>query len=151
MDVTYFYVALIIGLALSLLCEEIFGISAGGMIVPGYLALVCDDIIQILLIFAIAFLDYFIVNYLISKVIILFGRRKFVAMMIVGVVLKLIVELLFPAIFPMSASLFRGIGIITPALIANTFTKQGILYTVPAVLVVSYATFGLVTLIFWIF
>lgn len=151
MEVTYFYMALVVGLCLSLLCEEIFGISAGGMIVPGYLAIGCDDIPQVLLIFAVAFLDYFIVNFILPKFIILFGKRKFVATLIVGLIIKLILELLFPIAMPFAAAAFRGIGVITPGLIANTCSKQGIRYTIPVTLAVAYLTFGLITLIFWIF
>lgn len=151
MNVTYFYTALIIGLALSLLCEELLGITAGGMIVPGYLAMVCDDLLQIALIFAIAILVYLIVNFVLPKFIILFGKRKFVATILISVIFKLLLELLFPVLFPMTDVAFRGIGIITPALIANCFAKQGIRYTLPATLGVSYMTFGLLTLLYWIF
>ena len=152
MDVTYFYLALVVGLLLSLLLEELFGISAGGMIVPGYLAMVCDDIPQMLLIFAVSFAIFLIVNYVLPHFVILFGRRKFVATLIVGIALKLIIELLFPRILPFASVVeFRGIGVITPALIATSYYKQGIRYTVPAVLVVSYLTFGIVTLLFKVF
>ena len=150
MDVTYFYLALVIGLALSLLLEELIGISAGGMIVPGYLAMVCDNIPQMLLIFAVSFAIYFIINFILPRFVIIYGKRKFLATLIVGVILKLIIELLFPAILPFSVVEFRGIGVITPALIANTYYKQGIRYTVPAVLVVTYLTFGIVTLLYWV-
>ncbi|MBQ7161055.1 MAG: poly-gamma-glutamate biosynthesis protein PgsC [Clostridia bacterium] len=152
MDVTYFNLALIAGLLLSLLVEELFGISAGGMIVPGYLAMVCDDIPQMLLIFAVSFAIFFIINYVLPHFVILFGRRKFVATLIVGIFFKLLVELLFPMVLPVASLVeFRGVGIITPALIANCYYKQGIRYTVPAVLVVSYLTFGIVTVLFKVF
>lgn len=150
MEVSYFYIALIIGLCISLLIEEFTGISAGGMIVPGYLALVCDDIPQVLLIFAISIVVYLIVNFVLPHFIILFGRRKFVATLIVGVAIKLALELLFPVLVPFSGVTFRGIGIIVPSLIAGTYAKQGFRYTVPAVLAAAYLTFGLTTLLFWL-
>lgn len=150
MEATYFYLALVIGLFISLLIEEFAGISAGGMIVPGYLAMVCDNIGQILLIFAVSFAVYLIINYVFPRFIILFGKRKFVATLIIGVIIKLILELFFP-ILPFATVEFRGIGVITPSLIANSFGKQGIRYTVPAVLLASYLTFGILTVICWIF
>lgn len=149
MDATYFYIALVIGLTISLLIEEHFGISAGGMIVPGYLAMVCDDIPQMLLIFAVSFAVYLIVNHVLPRFVILFGKRKFCATLIVGVIIKLILDLLFPAL-PFASVAFSGIGVITPSLIANSYSKQGIRYTVPAVLVASYLTFGILTLITWL-
>ena len=43
MTVTNFYLAIIIGTLISLLVDELFGIQCGGLIVPGYLAMVIDD------------------------------------------------------------------------------------------------------------
>lgn len=150
MNATYFYLALVIGLFISLLIEEFFGVSAGGMIIPGYLAIVCDDIAQMALIFAVSFLIYFIINYILPKFVILFGKRKFVATLIIGVIIKLTLELLFP-LLPFELMEFRGIGVITPALIANTYAKQGVRYTVPAVLGATYLTFAVVSLLFMVF
>ena len=150
MDATYFYLALVIGLVVSLLVEEYLGINCGGMIVPGYLAMVCDDIPQLLLIFAVSFAIYLIVNFVLPHFVILFGKRKFCATLIVGIIIKLILEMFFPML-PFATIAFRGIGVITPSLIANSYSKQGVRYTVPAVLGASYLTFGLVTLITWIF
>lgn len=151
MDVTYFYMALVIGLCISLLIEEFFGISAGGMIVPGYLAIVCDDIPHVLLIFAISFIVFLIVNFILPKFIILFGKRKFVATLLVGLIVKLFFELLFPVVMPFTVVAFRGIGVITPSLIANSYAKQGIRYTIPATLAAAYLTFGIITFLFWVF
>ena len=150
MEASYFYLALVIGLFISLLMEEILGISAGGMIVPGYLAMVCDDIPQLLLIFFISFAVYLIVNHVLPHFVILFGKRKFVATLIVGILLKLILELFFP-ILPFATVEFRGIGAITPSLIASSYAKQGIRYTVPAVLAAAYVTFGILSLLCLLF
>lgn len=150
MEASYFYLALVIGLFISLLMEEILGISAGGMIVPGYLAMVCDDIPQLLLIFFISFAVYLIVNHVLPHFVILFGKRKFVATLIVGILLKLILELFFP-ILPFATVEIRGIGAITPSLIANSYAKQGIRYSVPAVLAAAYITFGILSLLCLLF
>ena len=150
MEASYFYLALVIGLFISLLMEEILGISAGGMIVPGYLAMVCDDIPQLLLIFFISFAVYLIVNHVLPHFVILFGKRKFVATLIVGILLKLILELFFP-ILPFATVEIRGIGAITPILIANSYAKQGIRYSVPAVLAAAYITFGILSLLCLLF
>lgn len=47
MVITEFYIALLVGLLLSLAVEEFFGISSGGVIVAGYLSMVCDDLLSI--------------------------------------------------------------------------------------------------------
>ena len=134
MTVTNFYLAIIIGTLISLLVDELFGIQCGGLIVPGYLAMVIDDIPCILLVFAISFIVYVIVNYVLPKFMILFGKRKFAVTLLLGIFLKLVVE-------------FRGVGAITPSLLANTYSRQSILYTIPATLAATLVTYGLVTLL----
>lgn len=150
MDATYLYMAIVIGAAISLMMSEIIGINPGGMIVPGYMALICDDIAQVLIIFAVSVIVYLIVNHVLPRFIILYGRRKFVATIILGVIVKLALEQLFP-ILPFAVLEVRALGVMTPALIANSCGKQGFRYTVPATLLATYVTFAAVTLLFWIF
>ena len=149
MDITQFYLAIIIGTVLSLLLEEIAGISCGGIIVPGYLAMVCDDIPTLLIILFISFVCYLVVNFGLSKVMILYGKRKFAVTLVIALVLNIILKIAFPFInvVPFEAITFRGVGAITPALLANTYARQGIRYTLPACAVVTAVTFGIVTLI----
>ena len=150
MEATYFYIALVVGLAVSLLFSEYFGINPGGMIVPGYLALVCDDIVQMLIIFGVCVLVYLVVEHVLPHFMILFGRRRFVASLIVGVIIKLALEMVYPAL-PFAILEFRGLGVVTPGLMANTCAKQGFRYTIPAVLIATYLTFAICTLLFWVF
>lgn len=146
MNITDFYIALIVGLTISLLVEELIGISCGGMIVPGYLAMVCDDLKIMLIIFIISLLTYLIIEFVLPRFVILFGKRKFVATLVVALVLKLIVELCFP-LLPVASVAFRGVGVITPGLIANSYAKQSIKFTIPAVLCGAYLTFGILQLL----
>lgn len=152
MEGTYFYLAMIIGLTISLLSEEFFGISCGGMIVPGYLAMVCDNLTQIFMIFGASMVIWFVINHILPRLIILFGKRKFVATLIVGLIVKILLDLLFPGFaLPFTAMEFRGVGAITPALIANCCAKQGFRYTIPAVLIAAYLTFGILTALCFVF
>ena len=123
MTLTHFYLAIVIGTVLSLIVDEVFGIQCGGYIVPGYLAMVCDDIACVLIVFALSLITYLIINYVLPKFMILFGKRKFASVT------------------------FRGVGAITPSLLANSYSRQGIIYTIPATLIVTYITFGLVNLL----
>ncbi len=143
MTITEFYLALLVGLLLSLAVEEFFGIASGGVIVAGYLSMICDDLISVGIVLLIALLTYLIVEFVLPRFMLLFGKRKFVACILVAMVFKLLTDFLIP-IMPVETLAFRGIGVITPGLIAFTTTKQGIHITFPAVLVVSYLTFGVV-------
>ena len=146
MTLTHFYLAIVIGSVLSLIVDEVFGIQCGGYIVPGYLAMVCDDIACVLIVFALSLITYLIINYVLPKFMILFGKRKFAVSLIVSIILKLATEMLFPMI-PFASVTFRGVGAITPSLLANSYSRQGIIYTIPATLIVTYITFGLVNLL----
>ncbi len=73
---------------------------------------------------------------------ILYGRRKFAAMLITGICLKIALDFLYP-IVPFEISEFRGIGIIVPGLIANTIQKQGLTITFASTLFLSGATFAI--------
>ncbi|AZB44353.1 poly-gamma-glutamate biosynthesis protein PgsC [Bacillus sp. FJAT-42376] len=139
------YIALVLGVLLSLLFTEKTGVIPAGLIVPGYLALVFDQPVFLAVVFFISLLTYLIVTFGISKLVILYGRRKFAAMLTVGILLKLAFDFAYP-ILPFEIFEFRGIGIIVPGLIANTMQKQGLALTIGSTLLLSGATFLLMTL-----
>ena len=149
MDLSQLYLAIIIGTVLSLLVEELFGVNCGGLVTPGYLALILDDPATIALIAAISLLTYLIVNYGLARIMILFGRRRYTMMILVALILKLAVELLFPYIpyMPMASVEFRGFGAVTPALLANSYSTQGIKWTIPCCAAVTVATYWILQLI----
>lgn len=143
MTITEFYLALLVGLLLSLAIEELIGVSSGGVIVAGYLSMICDDLLSLGVVLLIALLTYLIVEFVLPRFMLLFGKRKFVACILVALVFKLLADFFVPAL-PFATLAFRGIGVITPGLIAHTTIKQGIHITIPAVLVVTYLTFAIV-------
>lgn len=107
---------------------------------PGYLALVFDQPIFIAVIFGISLLTYVIVTYGLSRIVLLYGRRKFAAMLSVGIVLKLLLDFTYP-VLPFEILEFRGIGVIVPGLIANTIQKQGAIITIGSSLLLGGLTF----------
>ncbi|MGE1166008.1 poly-gamma-glutamate biosynthesis protein PgsC [Peribacillus simplex] len=136
------YVALVLGVTLSLIFSEKTGVVPAGLIVPGYLALVFDQWEIMLVILVISVVTYLIVTHGLSKWVILYGRRKFAAMMVTGICLKLLLDLVYP-VMPFEIFEFRGIGIIVPGLIANTIQRQGMPLTLGSTLLLSGLTFGL--------
>jgi len=139
------YVALAIGVIVSLIFAERTGIVPAGLVVPGYLALVLDQPVFVLLILFISLVTYFVVTYGIARVVILYGRRKFSAMLIVGMVVKLVLDYFYPVI-PFEIFEFRGIGIIVPGIIANTIQRQGVPVTLISTGFVTLVTFVLLLL-----
>lgn len=134
------YIALVLGVIISLLFSEKTGIVPAGLVVPGYLALVFDQPIFIAVIFGISLLTYVIVTYGLSRIMLLYGRRKFAAMLSVGIVLKLLLDYAYPML-PFEILEFRGIGVIVPGLIANTIQKQGAIITIGSSLLLGALTF----------
>jgi len=143
------YIALVLGVILSLLFSERTGIVPAGMVVPGYLALIFDQPIFIAVIFGISLLTYVIVTYGLSRITLLYGRRKFAAMLSVGIVLKLLLDYTYP-ILPFEIMEFRGIGVIVPGLIANTIQKQGAIITIGSTLLLSGLTFVILSVYYFI-
>jgi gamma-polyglutamate biosynthesis protein CapC len=147
---TDLYVALTLGVILSLIFSEKTGIIPAGLVVPGYLGLIFDQPVFIMMVLLISLLTYLIVTYGISKFVILYGKRKFAAMLVVGISLKLIFDYFYP-LMPFEIYEFRGIGVIVPGLIANTIQKQGLVVTLGSTLLISGATFGLMFLYKFLF
>lgn len=139
------YVTLVVGIVISLLYAEKAGALPGGIIVPGYLALIFDQPFFIMSIFFISCLIYLLVVHVISRFTILYGRRKFAAILLTGVVMKLGFDYFYP-MMPFEIYELRGIGVIVPGLIANSFQKQGVLITVTSTMVLSGLTFAIMTL-----
>ena len=124
-----------IGLVISFLLTEWLGLSAGGLIVPGYFALFASYPERIAVSLVAALLTYGVLRG-ISQVTILYGRRRFMAAVLIGYLLGGVCRLLVADIGLMTYDL-RVIGYIIPGLIANDMVKQGVWKTVFAVLLVS--------------
>ncbi|WP_250673715.1 poly-gamma-glutamate biosynthesis protein PgsC [Paraclostridium ghonii] len=146
MIINELYIVIILGLTLSLLFSEKFGINPGGLIVPGYIALSMNNIKSILLILIMSMTIYIIVNFGISKIMIIYGRRRFLASIIVGLCLKIIIDFTLPEL-SMGINALKGVGIVVPALIAHTFYKQGIKLTTVSTLGLSSVIYGIVNIL----
>ncbi|MBB6448387.1 poly-gamma-glutamate biosynthesis protein PgsC/CapC [Geomicrobium halophilum] len=146
---TELYIALVIGVVLSLIYTERTGVMPAGLIVPGYLALVFDQPIFLVMVFFISFLTYIITMHVVGRLTVLYGRRKFAAMMTVGILLKMIFDYFYP-IFPFETVEFRGLGVIVPGLIANSFQRQGVMPTLVSTLVLSGITFLIVSFLYFL-
>ena len=134
------YFSLFVGVVLSLIFAEKFGINPAGLVVPGYLALIFDQPIMLLSVLIISCLTYFIVSNGISKCVILYGRRKFAAMILTGMVIKFIFDLLYP-LTPFEMVEVSGIGVVIPGIIANTIQKQGVVITLSTTMLLTCITY----------
>ena len=146
MVITEYYVAIVIGMAFSLIIEETIGISLGGIIVPGYLALSADSPTTLACTYMIALATFLIIEYVMPKFVFLYGKRQFTATLIVALLLTILLNVVYP-LTPFSIYNLVGIGIIVPGLLANTFKKQGIALTVITSLGSAFVVFLVVTVL----
>ena len=123
---------LVIGVVTSLLMTEFIGISPGGVIVPGFIALFADSPLRIAITLADAFLALIAVR-LLGRYTILFGRRRYATFLVVGFLARYLFERLIPSLAP-EAPLFIAVGWLIPGLIAAEADRQGPLRTLVALL-----------------
>jgi poly-gamma-glutamate biosynthesis protein PgsC/CapC len=124
-----------IGLAVSFLFTELFGIASGGMIVPGYVALSLTRPWDVLLTVGAGFLTFAVVHTL-SSFMIVYGRRRTVLMILIGYLMGLAVRWTTGSLAPADNEL-QVIGFIIPGLIAIWLDRQGIVETLAALVTAS--------------
>ena len=127
-----------IGLLISLAFTALTGIYPGGIIVPSYLVLFINEPARIAGTLIAALLTMGVYR-LSCRWLILFGRRRFVFLILVGGILAFLWRQLFPAIFPVSLE-FRVIGWVIPGLIASHLERQGVAVTTAALVTVTVLT-----------
>ncbi|MDO5738139.1 MAG: poly-gamma-glutamate biosynthesis protein PgsC [Eubacteriales bacterium] len=147
----YIYLSIVLGLTLSLLMDDLFGITPGGMVVPGYLALIFNQWPRLLSIYIISLLTYLIVQKVLPRFFILYGKRKFAACIFVGLLIKVIFQILIPLALPETSLFLQGGTVIIPGLLAATYARQGIRYTLPASFFAAAVIFGINSLIFLLY
>jgi len=137
--------AVTLGIVFSLMFIEVFGIAAGGIVIPGYIALQLNNPDRLLGTLIISLLTYFIIL-LISKFTFLFGRRQMVVAVLVGTILSIISHQLFFFNTETSTIEFSAVGWIVPGLIAHWSVKQGYLKTI-AMLIITAVIVRLVVIL----
>jgi poly-gamma-glutamate biosynthesis protein PgsC/CapC len=136
---------LLIGLVLALLWAELTDISPGGIIVPGYFALYLGEPLRVAATLAVALLTLAAYR-LLARRFILFGRRRFVLMVLAGAVLAQAWLLVLPGLFAAPAGL-RAIGLIIPGILASSLARQKALPTLASLAAVSTLTFAVAKLV----
>ncbi len=139
---------LLVGLILALLYAELAGVSPGGIIVPGYIALHFDRPFRILATLAAAVLCLALYRFL-ERFFILYGRRRFVLLIALGAFLAQAWALLLPRLFAAPLEL-QVIGWVVPGLLAGSFQRQKPLPTLAGLATVSVLTFFVVRLVSWL-
>ncbi|HRZ27903.1 MAG TPA: poly-gamma-glutamate biosynthesis protein PgsC [Spirochaetota bacterium] len=125
-----------LGLAVSLVFSEVLGIAAGGMVVPGYVALHLNNPMAVIITVALAYATYFITATL-GTVMIIYGRRRTVIMILIGFLLGWLARSI--EVVPLGSDHFElnVIGYIITGLIAIWMDRQGVIETITALVTSS--------------
>lgn len=124
-----------IGLAVSFLFAELFGVTAGGMVVPGYIALHLHNPKAVCMTVLVGLATFLIVQAL-SSVTLIYGRRRTLFMILIGYLLGIGIRMIAPAGSPFGSE-FQVIGYIIPGLIGNWLDRQGVVETIASLVIVS--------------
>jgi poly-gamma-glutamate biosynthesis protein PgsC/CapC len=136
--------ALIIGIVVSLVLTEVVGLTAGGIIVPGYVALLLDRPTALAGFLVVALASYGIVRAL-ATLLMLYGTRRFAIAVLTGLALSVGAQWASPQLAPAYVE-WVGLGLIVPGLLAVQFDRQGILPTL-AMLAIAAPLVRLILLI----
>ncbi|MCD4651670.1 MAG: poly-gamma-glutamate biosynthesis protein PgsC [Candidatus Cloacimonetes bacterium] len=124
-----------LGVLISLIFTELLGASAGGIIVPGYIAMHLHDPKRIIGTLLVSLATLMMIK-LISKFTLVYGKRRMVLSILIGFIFGWISNIAFQW-FPFGDTPLRSIGFIIPGLIANWFERQGVIKTVCVMLLAA--------------
>ena len=128
-----------IGMVLSLFLTETLGVTAGGIIVPGYIAMNLESPDRLIITFGISILTFLIIK-LLSKFIMVYGKRRLVLALLIGFLLGYLSRSENMITTGLGTTDFIVIGNIIPGLIANWMDRQGVLRTISTVLITAGIT-----------
>ena len=120
-------VVFVTGVVVSVVFYERMQLTTGGAIVPGYMALSVEYPASLVSTLLAGYLTWLVVNKVIVRRKILYGRRKFELELLVGVgfvTLSILIELL-AGIFTRGDAALATIGFLVPGVIAHDMFRQG--------------------------
>ena len=141
MILEYFLIGLIVGF----IYYELVGVSPGGVIAPAYFAIFILQPNKILVTIVLAFVVLWIMKML-SKRLIVYGKRKLLLALLLSFVLKLLVENGLQPLSVVQIDL-QSIGYIIPGLIANEMMRQKVMPTLFSITIVTVIVYLIIIII----
>ncbi len=128
--------AITLGLIFSLLSYEVFGLAAGGIVVPGYIALQLASPERLIGILIVSLLTYLIIKVL-GRYTFLYGRRQMVLALLIGGLLANFSRYFLKIELASTTLELQAVGWVIPGLIAHWFGKQGVFKTISVLFITS--------------
>ncbi|MGR8010004.1 poly-gamma-glutamate biosynthesis protein PgsC/CapC [Streptomyces hypolithicus] len=116
-------IGIALGLMFSLVCYLTTNLSPGGMITPGWLALtLVEDLQRAAMVVGVTVLTY-VTTLAVQRVVILYGKRLFSTVVLIGVLFQATVMIILSMEFPLMYT-NQTLGFIVPGLIAYQLVRQ---------------------------
>ena len=135
-----------IGMIVSFFMTETIGLAAGGIVVPGYIALLLHHPFQVIMTILVAWITFLLTKF-ISHFMLLYGRRLLVVAILIGYLLGYVTRLFPPLLISQLKLDLSTIGFVIPGLIAYWMSRQGVIETITTMVVAAVLTRFLVTII----
>ena len=135
-----------IGLAVSLFLSEALGMAGAGLVVPGYLALHLTNPLSVSVTLLAGFAAFGLVQAL-GSVIIIFGRRRTILMILAGYLTGMIAGRVVSGVAG-GEEMYPVIGFIIPGLIAIWLDRRGVVESICSLITASVIVRLILILIF---
>ncbi len=124
-------IAVGVGVAFSLVFHEVFGLAAGGIVVPGYIALNFHKPWMLVGTLLVSLVTWVCIR-IIGRFVFVYGRRRMVLAVLLGFLLGYLSRQFWSN--GLGDIRLEAIGYIIPGLIANWMERQGVYKTITTVL-----------------
>lgn len=124
-----------LSVVLGFLSSEFLGLSAGGLVSPGYLAFFLEQPYRLAATIVLSLLIFLAVRFL-QRFVIIYGKRRFMATVLLSLAGAWGFERLFFYANVLSQDM-RIVGFIIPGLIANDMLRQGAAKTIAMTLIAA--------------
>jgi len=138
----------LIGILVSCFYILLFHLYPGGIIVPVYFSFYLTQPTRLFATIMVSLISVFIFQF-ISRKLIIFGRRRFVFLIILSAFLSLLANYFFQD-YQSGLTVYGSIGILIPGLLANNIIRQGFFVTMASMFTVSIITFFLFKVFFYL-
>lgn len=131
---------------MSFFMSETIGLAAGGIVVPGYIALTLHEPFRVAATILIALLVYLIVR-LLANWMLLYGRRQLVLGVLLGYLIGYGTKIMPPIQLNQMHVDVATIGFVIPGLIAYWMSRQGVIETISTLLVAGVLARLIITVV----
>jgi poly-gamma-glutamate biosynthesis protein PgsC/CapC len=128
-----------LGMLASLFLTETIGLAAGGIVVPGYIALYLFEPMRVVMTVLVGIIVYLLIKFL-GRYMLLFGRRLLVIGVLLGYLIGFLIRLFPPINFTDFQLDINVIGYVIPGLLAYWMNRQGIIETITTMTIAAVLT-----------